>query len=324
MAQDNVDRSFWAKYYREISVLHGLQSEPAEREWLLSIPKGEVKPAQVVLYLGCNVLRTTHLMRTIVDIFKLMDLDFVAVGGASYCCGIQHHMKDDKKSAQAIAQTTARNFAKFQPETVVMWCPSCIYTYDDIMQMRESFSFQHVTQFLVECLDKMDFQPQPPVKLSLHYHTGREQTDEEARCTYQLLSALPGVSLVDLGADPRLGRQCIASDRDKLGAAEWDGIIEDSLQKSVDAGADIYATMYHGCQRYLCHYEKDYPIKVEHFIDTVGRALGIEHEDIYKKFMLSGNADAIMSDSSPCAAASGIGADEARAVIQKTFVKTAS
>ena len=87
MAQENKDRSFYSNYYREIDVLHGLQSVPEEREWVLSIPKGEVKPAKVVLYLGCNVLRTTHLMRTMMDVFKLLDVDFVSVGGASYCCG---------------------------------------------------------------------------------------------------------------------------------------------------------------------------------------------------------------------------------------------
>ena len=54
----------------------------------------------------------------------------------------------------------------------------------------------------------------------------------------------------------------------------------------------------------------------------LGRALGIEHEDQYKKYMLMGNVDAIMEEVSPCAVASGISLEEARATVEKTFVKS--
>ena len=319
MAEGNKDRSFYSKYYREIDVLHGLQSVPEEREWLLSIPKGEVKPTQVVLYLGCNVLRTTHLMRTVTDVFKLLDVKFVSVGGAAYCCGIQHHNQGDAKAALSVAETTVQNFKKFQPERVVMWCPSCIYFYDDIMDMREDFEFQHVTEFLVENLDKLDFQPQSPTKVSLHYHTGRAQSDAEAQSAIKLLNLLPGVEFVDVGSDPRLSRQCTPAAREQLGAEEWDGLINESFQAAVDFGADTFATLYHGCQRALCGYEKDFPLKVEHYLTLVGRALGIEYEDQFKKHVLMGDVDAIMEEVSPCAVASGIGLEEARAVVQNTF-----
>jgi Fe-S oxidoreductase len=320
MSQQKNNRSWYSKYYREIDVLHGLQTRPEERDWLLSVPKGDVKPTQVVLYLGCNILRTSHLVRTVMDVFKLLDVDFVAVGGAAYCCGIQHYNRGDEKAAQSVAATTVQNFEKFSPERVVMWCPSCISYYDDIMDMRNEFSFQHATEFLVENLDKLQFQPQPEAKVSLHYHTGRPQSDEEARCAFKLLSALPGLDVVDLGTDTRLARHCTDAVREKLGPEVWDGMVEDSFQKAVDAGVDIYSTLYHGCQRKLCGYEKQYPLQVEHYLTLVGRALGIEHEDQYKKHMLLGDANAIMADTSPCAVASGVSLAEARSVIEQTFV----
>ena len=34
-----------------------------------------------------------------------------------------------------------------------MWCPSCIYYYDDMMQMRDVLSLGHVTEFLLENLE---------------------------------------------------------------------------------------------------------------------------------------------------------------------------
>ena len=319
MADSTEDEGFYRKYYREIDVLHGLQSPPEERDWLLSTPKGDVKQSDVVLYLGCNVLRTTHLVRTVSDIFKLMGIDFTAVGGASYCCGIQHYQRGDQDSARSVAATTAANFQKFRPEQVVMWCPSCIYFYDDIMDMHEEFSFQHVTEFLVQNLDRLNFQPQPETKISLHYHTGRPQSDAEAQSALTLLSKLPGVSVLDIGSDPRFGRHCTPAVREQVGPEAWEQMATGSVQQAIDAGADTFATLYHGCQRHMCRYEADFPVKVEHYLTLVGRALGIEHEDQYKKHMLMGDPEAVFADTSPCAVANGIPAEEARQIIQTTF-----
>ena len=234
------DRSFYRNYYREIDVLHGLQSAPEERDWLLTTPKGDVKQSDIVLYLGCNVLRTTHLVRTVMDLFKLLDVDFTAVGGAAYCCGIQHHQRGDEASARSVAATTAANFRKFGPEQVVMWCPSCIFFYDDIIDMREDFTFQHVTEFLVQNRHKLEFRPQPETTVALHYHTGRPQSDAEAQSALTLLRQLPGVTVRDIGADPRFGRHCTPAVRQQMGPDAWDAMCGDWAQRAADAGADTY------------------------------------------------------------------------------------
>ncbi|GIT44884.1 MAG: hypothetical protein Ct9H300mP11_28200 [Chloroflexota bacterium] len=63
-----------------------------------------------------------------------------------------------------------------QPRTSGHVVPSCIYFYDDIMDMRgKSFDFNHVAEFLVDNFGKLDFKPQPETTVALHYHTGREQ-----------------------------------------------------------------------------------------------------------------------------------------------------
>jgi len=320
MAQGNKERSFYGKYFREGTVLHSLQSAPEEREWLMTPPKGDVKPAEVVLFLGCNVLKTTHLVRTVMDIFKLLNIEFVAVAGAAYCCGIQHHRRGDTKPAHSFASATARNFMKFSPERVVMWCPSCIYFYDEIMQMRGDFLFQHVAEFLVEKLDRLSFQPQPGVDVAVHYHTGSTQSDVEARSVFQILSALPGVNRMDLGVNDKLGRQCTPELLASLGDDGWQESVGKTLRDAVEARADILCTLYHGCQRGLCRYEMEYPLKVEHYLTLVGRGLGIEHEDRHKKYLLMGDVDAIWEETSACAAASGVNEEEARAIIKSNWV----
>ena len=91
--------------------------------------------------------------------------------------------------------------------------------------------------------------------------------------------------------------------------------------KSAPGIVDIFATLYHGCPGILCGHERDNPLKVEHYLTVVGRALGIEHEDLFKKYMPLGDTDAILADTSACAAGSGLGLFLAKAVIQKSFVE---
>ena len=66
-----------------------------------------MKQSDVVLYLGCNVLRTTHMIQTVTDIFKMMGVSYAAVGGKTYCCGIQHYQRGDEEAARSVATTTA-------------------------------------------------------------------------------------------------------------------------------------------------------------------------------------------------------------------------
>jgi len=52
-------------------VLNKLQLLPEEQTWLARPPKQPVR-VPVLLYLGCNILRTGHLVRTVNDVFSLL------------------------------------------------------------------------------------------------------------------------------------------------------------------------------------------------------------------------------------------------------------
>ena len=106
MPEERKDRGFYKKYYREIDVVHGLQTKPEDRDWLLTTTKDNVKQSDIVLYLGCNVLRTSYMISTVTDIFKLMGVSYAAVGGKTFCCGIQHYQRGDEDAAMSVAATT--------------------------------------------------------------------------------------------------------------------------------------------------------------------------------------------------------------------------
>ena len=79
---------------------------PEERTWRLTAP-GARPSVTIVLYLGCNVLRTSHMIQTVNAIFDRLGLDYIAVGGPTYCCGIVHHRNGDIAAAKGM--TTGRS-----------------------------------------------------------------------------------------------------------------------------------------------------------------------------------------------------------------------
>ena len=53
----------YKKHFGEITLTQDLTTLPDERTWRLQAPERDAEPHQIVLYLGCNVLRTSHMIR---------------------------------------------------------------------------------------------------------------------------------------------------------------------------------------------------------------------------------------------------------------------
>ena len=56
----------YADYFAQISVLGDLLRDRPERAWLTTMPR-DPEPKQYVVWLGCNVLRTVHIVETLDD-----------------------------------------------------------------------------------------------------------------------------------------------------------------------------------------------------------------------------------------------------------------
>ena len=141
----------YAKYFGEIKLTHDLLTKKEERSWLLKPPR-DGERHDIVLYLGCNVLRTSHMVQTATAIFDRLGLDYVAAGGPTYCCGIQHHRRGQEASGERYANHTVELLQKMAPREVVMWCPSCIQFYDEVLEAELPFPKRHTAEFLADRL----------------------------------------------------------------------------------------------------------------------------------------------------------------------------
>ena len=93
----------------------------------------------------------------------------------------------------------------------------------------------------------------------------------------------------------------------------------EEIHRAWAVGADTLATIYHGCQRYLCVFEPERPIAIEHYLSVFGRGLGIEFEDKFKKYRLWQDPDRVLAETTPCQRANNVDAAHARAVVMEAF-----
>jgi len=195
-------------HFGEVTLTQDLMSRRDERRWRLTPAPASGEHHDIVLYLGCNVLRTSHMVQTVTAIFDRLDLDYVAVGGPSYCCGIVHHTQGDVEAARGMSQGTIRLFERFSPREVVMWCPSCIYFYDEVQQLALPFPFRQAAEFLVEYLPALRFTREVSQRVALHYHVQNDSRRREGAAGRTLLEAVAS-SLTELFA-PSIHRERIS------------------------------------------------------------------------------------------------------------------
>jgi len=310
----------YAGYFGEITLTHDLTTRADERRWRLTPPPAGGEHHDIVLYLGCNVLRTSHMVRTVTAIFDRLGLDYVAVGGPTYCCGIQHHNNGDVAAGGGMSRRTVELFERFSPREIVMWCPSCIYFYDEVQHLQLPVPFRQAAEFLVEQLPALRFTREVPARVALHSHVQSEARRREGAAGRRLLEAVPGLTFVPTDPEPRFGRICTVHVQRELGLEVWDGLVRDEIARAHAAGADTLATIYHGCQRLLCGFEAAAPLVIEHYLSVFARGLGIDFEDTYKRWMLAGDPAAILAEATPCMEANGVDRDRAREFVERTFV----
>ena len=313
----------YGKHFGEIRLTHDLTTRADERTWRLSAPEKRPARKSIILYLGCNVLRTSHMIRTVTAIFDRLGLDYVAVGGPTYCCGIVHHREGDTAAGEGMAKHTLELFKRYEPDEVVMWCPSCIYFYDDVMHAETPYRVRHTTEFLLAQVPRMTFTTRVDRSVALHAHSVGEARQREASACRALLASVPGIRVVPLESEPRFGRSCAPAIPLALGQDVWDGLVRDEIERARAAGADTLAGIYHGCQRMICGFEAEGRLTIEHYLSVFARGLGIEFEDEYKKFRLWGDPERVLEEVTPCMEANGVDRDRARALVVATFARRA-
>lgn len=310
----------FAKYFGEINILADLQFVPGEKPYF-DRPPAAPEQKDLLLYLGCNVLRTAHLAKTVIRVLRAMGFDFNTAGGPAHCCGIIHYLNNEPKASHAFVANSLRNFETYGAKKVLMWCPSCNEHYDEVVTKEHNvpFPYEHVTAFIARHLDRIRFIRRVEKRVTLHYHTGHSQQDLDWANTRTILNAIPGLEFVEVPNSPTLGRHCSPKYINRIGREKWHATITDVLRSAQAARADILATIYHSCHREICQEEAKYPFEIVNYVSLLGEAMGIEHPDVYKRYKLMGDPDAVFEEVQEYVEANKLDPARVREVLVKSF-----
>jgi heterodisulfide reductase subunit D len=300
--------TYFKRMAQSIRLLVGTQMMPDQYRRLTGLAPDMKARADVIFYLGCNVLRTPHIIFNVMDILEALELDYEVLGGVNNCCGIVHfRTQGDLDGSDRIEGHTLRRFAEFQPQVVLTWCPSCQLHLGETTAgaMRLPYTLEHITQFLADHLEdlKRRFVKVIPKRVAVHEHNGIAGINDNVR---QLLTAIPGIELVDIEQLAEPGYTCGGGSLGLVPLAQQD-VHEHLLESAKAAKVDLLVLVYHGCHRVLCDAQGRYPFEVKNFTSVIAEALGLEpHEDLFQRYKLHQDVSKVIADAEPFIRAHGM------------------
>jgi Fe-S oxidoreductase len=307
------------KMARGIRLMAAMQLMPDELDRLLRPPAPRDVP--VVFYLGCNAIRTPHVLFNAMYVLDALGIDYEVLGGPAACCGIIHSKWEGKVAAGGkVTDGTLDRFGAFRPQKVLSWCPSCqLHVGETLAGFRQvGFDFDHVTTFLVEQEAALRERLTTPVEMRvlLHAHEGMADLGENVG---RLLAAVPGLTIVDTVLET--GYTCGGSGADRSPALKAAQRAE-TLARAAAPDVDALVTLYHGCHMQLAAAGRQHGFAVVNFTDLLVRGLGgTPHEDALEALSLLGDWRAVVARAAPHLAANGIDFDpeQLAAILPEVF-----
>ena len=274
-------------------------------------------PADVVFYTGCNLMKTPHIALLCLDILDALGVRYRVMGGPSHCCGVLQFRAGDLATAERVSGRTIERLAAAAPRALA-WCPTCQIQLGEVTAPSRPDAGLDISPFVVFLGERLAALRPLMVhrverRVGLHEHPGVPGISDAAQA---VLRAIPGLDFVDL-EQPRLGYMC--NTLNVLPAFKQD-VHRQQLQAAADAGVTTLAGIYHACHRELCAHERDWPFEVVNFLELVGESMGLHRPDLFKRWKLIQDADAILADAALMIGRSGLAVDEARDIILRDML----
>lgn len=289
------------KVSREVTHLSRLQLDEAMLARLGQAaaarrPDGEAP--DFIFYTGCNVLRTPHIALLCLDIMDQLGISYEVMGGPAHCCGVVQLRTGDTATSGRVAESALDKMSRSKSGQVISWCPSCYVQFTEttlptIEKVRGARPFEMTPfmHFLCQHLERLRplLRPLPPMRVALHRHPGVRGV---VAAVEELLRAVPGVTLVDLGV-PAVGLQMAQM---AAQPALRDALQRRELAAAREAGVDALAVIYHTDYRELCAHEAALPYRIVNVVEIIAAALGLSQPDTFKRLKLKQDVDAILED----------------------------
>ncbi len=253
--------------------------------------------ARYVFFAGCNVYFQPEKILNALDIMDAIGDDYAFLPGLDYCCGGNQLFMGEVDEGIKRAEELVETITGFQPETAVLWCPTCQCRFDNTIapDMDIRFKILSFPQYLAANMNKLPLTKAAAGTVTLHEACKSAYTGVDRDGPREVLRQLPGVTLREM---KHHGRETVCCGS---GAISWFPqscvrIRKKRLQEAAQTGAERLVTVCHYCSQTFAAEEAHYDFSVTNYVNLVAEAMGIRREDKFKKYTLGGNLERILRD----------------------------
>lgn len=276
--------------------------------------------ARYVFFPGCNVYFQPEKILNAMDIMDTIGDDYAFLPGLDYCCGDSHFFGGETDEGIKRAEELVAAIASFQPETAVLWCPTCQCRFDKSIAPAMDIPFKILSfpQYLAANMSKLPLTRAAAGTVTLHEACKSTYTGVDRDGPREVLRQLPGVTLREM---KHHGPETVCCGS---GAICWfpescAKILEERLQEAAQTGAERLVTVCHYCNQTFVAEEPHHDFTVTNYVNLVAEAMGIRRDDKFKQYTLWGNLDLILKDADDHIAESPFDSERIIEVLQAVF-----
>src|SRR5688500_8117669 len=151
-------RAGFKKMSTAVKVLSRLQLPTDLLAGLTRSLDDDSEPApDIVMYLGCNVLKTPHIALLCLEVLARLGTRYKVFGGPANCCGVIQYRAGDTKASGRIGGNTVAGFAGTGAAQVLTWCPTCNIQLSEIVvpSTEAGFALGHVVPYIAARIDRL-------------------------------------------------------------------------------------------------------------------------------------------------------------------------
>ncbi len=283
---------------------------------------GHKQDVRYVFFPGCNVYFQPEKILNALDIMDAIGDDYVLLPGLKNCCGDSFFFLGDIDEGGQQADLLVAAIADFNPEAVVLWCPTCLCRFAESIAPTRDVPFQVLSfpQYLAKSMNKLELSNAAAGTVTLHEPCKSAYLGLDREGPREVLRQLPGVTLREM---THHGRETVCCGS---GAICWfpescARLRKERLEEASQTGADRLVTVCHFCNQTFAAEEPQYNFMVTNYINLVAEAMGIRREDKFKKYTRWGNLDQIIKDANQNIAESPFERDLIIETLQAVFAR---
>ena len=244
---------------------------------------------QLIVHLSCMAHYTPHIPMLAQKILQKIGLDCLILGGPENCCGELHkHFKDHDLEKQT-AKIVMNSFRQAKPRKVVSICPDCDEVFSAQGVGRMPYRHTNISDLFIEYLDALQAHMTPVnMRVVTHFHTINAARQRDARNMTTILSAIPGLQILE--AQHALGPGIHCQTLHPMPVPDQERMFAEAR----DHGAAAIIVPYHSCYRQHCKMQLKYAVAVHHMFNILAMSLAIPFSEPFKEMRLLDNVDAVV------------------------------